>query len=65
MGGLREVAAPFVALGPSGVAVRDRLKHLSVEDEEVLRLIGDLLGTLASLDLKARCAAGLDHDTGQ
>ncbi|WP_413803978.1 IS200/IS605 family accessory protein TnpB-related protein [Streptomyces iranensis] len=65
MGGLREVAAPFVALGPSGVAVRDRLKHLSVEDEKVLRLIGDLLGTLASLDLKARCAAGLDHDTGQ
>ncbi|MGW4076574.1 IS200/IS605 family accessory protein TnpB-related protein [Streptomyces asiaticus] len=65
MGGLREVAAPFVALGPSGVAVRDRLKHLSTEDEKVLRLIGDLLGTLASLDLKARCAAGLDHDTGQ
>ncbi|MEU0068049.1 IS200/IS605 family accessory protein TnpB-related protein [Streptomyces sp. NPDC006332] len=65
MGGLRDMAAPFVALGPSGVAVRGRLKYLTVEDEKVLRLVGDLLGTLASRDLKARCAAGLDHDTGQ
>lgn len=63
MGGLREMAAPFVVLGPSGVAVRDRLKHLTVEDEQVLRLVGDHLGTLASRDLKARCAAGLDHDS--
>jgi hypothetical protein len=46
MGGLREVAAPFVALGPSGVAVRDRLKGLTVRDEEGLRLVGDHLGTL-------------------
>ncbi|MFI1727656.1 IS200/IS605 family accessory protein TnpB-related protein [Streptomyces acidicola] len=63
MGGLREVAAPFVVPGPSGVAVRDRLKHLTAEDEKVLRLVGDHLGALASRDLKARCAAGLDHDT--
>ncbi|MFD7402286.1 IS200/IS605 family accessory protein TnpB-related protein [Streptomyces sp. NPDC059866] len=63
MGGLREVAAPFVVAGPSGVAVRDRLKHLTTVDEEVLRLVGDHLGALASRDLKARCAAGLDHDT--
>ncbi|MEU5646215.1 IS200/IS605 family accessory protein TnpB-related protein [Streptomyces milbemycinicus] len=63
MGGLRELSAPFVALGPSGVAVRDRLKHLTIEDEKVLRLVGDLLGTLACRDLKARCAAGLDHDS--
>ncbi|WP_328503237.1 transposase [Streptomyces sp. NBC_00457] len=62
MGGLREVAAPFVVPGPSGVAVRTRFKHLSAEDEKVLRLVGDLLGTLASRDLKARCAAGTDHD---
>ncbi|MFF7265177.1 IS200/IS605 family accessory protein TnpB-related protein [Streptomyces sp. NPDC008159] len=62
MGGLRELAAPFVALGPSGVAVRDRLKHLTAEDERVLRLVGDHLGALASRDLKARCAVGLDHD---
>ncbi|MGJ5826194.1 IS200/IS605 family accessory protein TnpB-related protein [Streptomyces ossamyceticus] len=64
MGGLRELAAPFVALGPSGVAVRDRLKHLTAEDEHVLRLVGDHLGALASRDLKARCAVGLDHDAG-
>jgi hypothetical protein len=64
MGGLRELAAPFVALGPSGVAVRDRLKHLTAEDEHVLRLVGEHLGTVASLDLKARCAVGLDHDAG-
>ncbi|MFJ9583095.1 IS200/IS605 family accessory protein TnpB-related protein [Streptomyces acidicola] len=65
MGGLREVAAPFVVPGPSGVAVRDRLKHLTAGDEEVLRLVGDHLGALASRDLKARCAAGLDHDSDQ
>ncbi|WP_055520142.1 IS200/IS605 family element transposase accessory protein TnpB [Streptomyces ossamyceticus] len=65
MGGLRELAAPFVALGPSGVAVRDRLKHLTAEDEHVLRLVGDHLGALASRDLKTRCAVGLDHDAGR
>ncbi|MDX3249118.1 transposase [Streptomyces sp. ME18-1-4] len=65
MGGLREMAAPFVAVGPSGVAVRDRLKQLTARDEKVLRLVGDHLGSLASRDLKARCAAGLDHDTSQ
>ncbi|MFJ8718307.1 IS200/IS605 family accessory protein TnpB-related protein [Streptomyces violaceus] len=63
MGGLREMAAPFVALGPSGVAVRDRLKHLTPEDEKVLRLVGAHLGSLASKDLKARCADRLEHST--
>ncbi|GAA4630378.1 hypothetical protein GCM10023196_055510 [Actinoallomurus vinaceus] len=58
-------AAPFVAVGPSGVAIRDRLKGLTPADVKVLRLVGDHLGSLASRDLKARCAAGLDHDTGQ
>lgn len=48
--------------GPSGVAVRDRLRGLTVGDERVLRLVGDHLGSLASGDLKARCAAGLEHD---
>ncbi|MEU0434650.1 IS200/IS605 family accessory protein TnpB-related protein [Streptomyces sp. NPDC006290] len=61
MGGLRVVGASFVVPGPSGVAVRDRLKGLTVEDERVLRLVGDHLGSLASRDLKARCAAGLEH----
>jgi IS605 OrfB family transposase len=63
MGGLREWAVPFVVPGPSGVAVRDRLKHLTAGDEKVLRLVGEHLGALASRDLKARCAAGLDHDS--
>ncbi|MEU0088219.1 hypothetical protein [Streptomyces sp. NPDC006274] len=61
MGGLREVAAPFVVTGPSGVAVRDRLKDLTAEDEEVLRLVGAHLGSLASRDLKVRCVEGLGH----
>ncbi|WP_316780247.1 transposase [Streptomyces sasae] len=65
MGVLREMAAPFVVPGPSGVAVRDRLRGLTAEDEKVLRLVGDHLATLASRDLKARCAAGLGHDAGR
>ncbi|MGX1668772.1 IS200/IS605 family accessory protein TnpB-related protein [Streptomyces sp. NPDC055400] len=65
MGGLRELAATFVVPGPSGVAIRDRLKGLTTGDEEVLRLVGDHLGSLASRDLRARCAAGLDHDAGR
>ncbi|MFF9015941.1 recombinase family protein [Streptomyces sp. NPDC014870] len=60
---LRTVEDPFVALGPSGVAVRDRLKHLNAEDEKVLRLVGEHLGRLASLDLKQRCADGHDHNS--
>ncbi|WP_328674204.1 IS200/IS605 family accessory protein TnpB-related protein [Streptomyces sp. NBC_00328] len=62
MGGLRVVRASFVVPGPSGVAVRDRLKGLTVGDERVLRLVGGHLGSLASGDLKLRCAAGLEHD---
>ncbi|PIM66144.1 transposase, partial [Streptomyces sp. JV178] len=58
-----ELTAAFVVLGPSDGAVLDRLKHLTAEDETVLRLVGDHLGTVASRDLKARCAVGLDHDS--
>ncbi|MFH9570403.1 IS200/IS605 family accessory protein TnpB-related protein [Streptomyces sp. NPDC017454] len=64
MGGLRELAAPFVARGPSGVAVRTRLGQLTVADVEVLRRVGAHLSTLASRDLKARCRDGLGHDAG-
>jgi IS605 OrfB family transposase len=60
---LRPIEAPFVAFGPSGVAIRTRLKGLTSEDEEVLRAVGAHLGTLASRDLKRRCADGLDHST--
>ncbi|WP_369035766.1 IS200/IS605 family accessory protein TnpB-related protein [Streptomyces adonidis] len=55
------MAAPFVASGPGGVAVRTRLKQLTPGDEKVLRLVGAHLGSLASKDLKARCRDGLEH----
>ncbi|WP_210574780.1 transposase [Streptomyces sp. GESEQ-4] len=61
MGGLRTIAAPFVASAPAAVAVRTRIKHLSAQDEKVLELVGVHLGALASGDLKARCADGLEH----
>ncbi|SCF64888.1 transposase, IS605 OrfB family, central region [Streptomyces sp. Ncost-T10-10d] len=61
VGGLRELAAPFMVPGPCGVAVRDRLKHLTPQDENVLRLVGEHQGRLASRDLRARCADALEH----
>ncbi|WP_072486264.1 IS200/IS605 family accessory protein TnpB-related protein [Streptomyces atratus] len=61
MGGVRELAAPFVAPGPCGVAIRDRLKHLTPQDEIVLRVVGEHQGRLASRDLRTRCADGLEH----
>ncbi|MGW3746717.1 IS200/IS605 family accessory protein TnpB-related protein [Streptomyces sp. NPDC005146] len=61
MGGLRELTASFVVSGPCGVAVRDRLKYLTAQDEGVLRAVGAHQGALASRDLKARCADGLEH----
>ncbi|MCY0945815.1 transposase [Streptomyces antarcticus] len=60
---LRTIDAPFVALGPSGVAIRDRLKHLTPGDEKVLRLVGEHLGRLASRDLAVRCAQGQEHSS--
>ncbi|MEV7026954.1 IS200/IS605 family accessory protein TnpB-related protein [Kitasatospora sp. NPDC093558] len=60
---LREIARPFVADGPSGVSIRDRLKGLTPEDDKVLRLVGEHMGHLASRDLAARCRDGLEHCT--
>ncbi|MEO6085000.1 MAG: IS200/IS605 family accessory protein TnpB-related protein [Umezawaea sp.] len=60
---LRAIASSFVVPGPSGVAIRTRLKGLSAEDEQVLRLVGAHLGSLAAGDLKTRCADGLDHSS--
>ncbi|MGW1087353.1 IS200/IS605 family accessory protein TnpB-related protein [Streptomyces sp. NPDC002596] len=57
------MAVPFVAPGPAGVAIRDRLKHLTPQDEKVLRAVGEHQGALASRDLRARCADGHDHST--
>ncbi|MFD5471050.1 IS200/IS605 family accessory protein TnpB-related protein [Streptomyces sp. NPDC127105] len=65
MGGLRELAAAFVVPGPSGVAIRAGLKGLTGQDETVLRQVGALLGSLASRDLKVRCAAGSAHVSEQ
>ncbi|MET7336860.1 IS200/IS605 family accessory protein TnpB-related protein [Nonomuraea sp. NPDC005650] len=64
MAELRAIAPAFVAPGPSGVAVRDRLKRLTPVDDELLRLVGAHLGALASADLKTRCADGLGHCAG-
>jgi IS605 OrfB family transposase len=61
VGGLRELAEPFVASGPTGVAVQTRLRHLTPGDEKVLRLVGAYLGSLAAKDLAARCRDGLEH----
>ncbi|MFI6061712.1 IS200/IS605 family accessory protein TnpB-related protein [Streptomyces sp. NPDC051286] len=63
MGGLRKLTASFVVPGPCGVAIRDRLKHLTSQDEGVLRAVGEHQGALASRDLKARCADRHDHST--
>ncbi|MGW4519457.1 IS200/IS605 family accessory protein TnpB-related protein, partial [Streptomyces sp. NPDC004393] len=60
-GPLRQMARPFVAGGPRGVSIRDRLKGLTAGDEKVLRLVGAHLGTLASRDLALRCRDGLEH----
>ena len=38
---LRPIAAPFVAAWPTGVAIRARLKGLTIEDEGVLRQVTD------------------------
>ncbi|WP_211359686.1 hypothetical protein [Actinocorallia herbida] len=56
---LRSMAAPFVVAEACGVSVRTRLKGLTAADEEVLRLVGAHLGSLAARDLKVRCADGL------
>jgi len=57
VGGLRRIAAPFVAAVPAGARVRTRLR-VSPEDEAVLQAAGQHLGMLAGRDLAARCAEG-------
>ncbi|RKS08744.1 IS605 OrfB family transposase [Nocardiopsis sp. Huas11] len=61
---LRPIEPSSVVPGPSGVAVRDRLQHLTPADEQVLRSVGAHLGSLASGDLATRCRQGRDHDAG-
>lgn len=61
VGDLRTISPSFVVSGPSGVAVRTRLRVTEAE-ERVLGEVGALLGSLASRDLAARCRDGLSHD---
>jgi hypothetical protein len=60
---LRVIAPSFVADGASGVSIRTRLKGMTDCDEQVLRLVGAHLGSLASRDLKIRCGDGLEHSS--
>ncbi|MDQ0748517.1 hypothetical protein QF034_002748 [Streptomyces africanus] len=60
---MRQVEASFVVPGPSGVAVRDRLR-VSATDVAVLCEVGLFLGSLASGDLAVRSRQGLAHDAG-
>ncbi|MFC5799697.1 transposase [Streptomyces formicae] len=61
MGAMRELAAPFVVSGPTGVAIRDRLR-VSEADATVLGQVGAFLGSLAAGDLADRSRQGLAHD---
>ena len=58
---LRSIAAAFVAPGPCGVAIRDRLR-VCAADADVLSVVGGHLGSLAGRDLAVRCRDGLGHD---
>lgn len=53
----RVVAAPAVVAKPSGVHIRTRLRP-SVDDETVLRQVGQHLSRLAGHDLADRCRLG-------
>ncbi|WP_405065609.1 hypothetical protein OG558_27465 [Kribbella sp. NBC_01510] len=60
---LRVIADPFVASPSTGVRIRDRIKGITAADEQVLRLVGEHLGRLASADLARRVHDGFDHDS--
>ncbi|WUU15797.1 transposase [Streptomyces sp. NBC_00663] len=61
MSGLRALKDPFVVPGPTGVAIRTRLR-VSAVDVAVLTEVGTLLGSLAAEDLAERCRRGDTHD---
>jgi hypothetical protein len=54
---LRAIADPFVAAAPAGVRVRTRLVA-GEADADVLRSVGEYLGSLAGGDLAVRCSQG-------
>ncbi len=57
---MRSLIAPFIAAPPAGARIRTRLRVDST-DARVLRLLGDHLGGLASVDVAVRCQLG-HHD---
>jgi hypothetical protein len=58
---LRAVREPFVVQEATGVAIRDRLKDLTPQDENVLRLVGAHMGGLAAADLALYSRAGFER----
>ncbi len=54
---LRSIAEPFVVVHPAAARVRTRLR-VEVADEDVLRVVGGHLGSLAGKDLAQRCREG-------
>ncbi|MFE9997526.1 hypothetical protein [Streptomyces avermitilis] len=58
---LRAVRGPFVVQDRTGVAIRDRLKDLTPQDDQVLRLIGAHMGGLATADLAPHSRAGFER----
>jgi len=57
MSNMRSIAAPFIAAPPTGARIRARLR-VEETDAQVLRLVGEHLGSLAGLDLAIRCQLG-------
>ncbi len=49
---------PFVVPGPLGVCIRTKV-HACGDDDSVLRLVGEFLGSCYRQDLTARCKLGL------
>ncbi|MFG2844489.1 hypothetical protein ACGF12_15155 [Kitasatospora sp. NPDC048296] len=56
-GELRAIAAPFTVAAPAGARIRDRLR-VTVEDAEVLWLVGRHLGRCQRADLAQRVGIG-------
>lgn len=54
---LRPLAAPFTVAAPSGARIRDRLR-VTAEDAQVLRLLGEHLGSHQRRDLARRITIG-------
>src|SRR6266516_5454801 len=58
---MRSIPPPFIAAPPTGARIRSRLR-VDATDAQVLRLVGEHLGSLAGLDLAIRCQLGIGDD---